>query len=84
LELKDKIIKRFNRIFEIKTFEKTSDWKHDALLIFPQEKLRFFSSKFEEGGGVVKVSVIPFENPLQKPITTFLQMKWTKLKRKEK
>jgi hypothetical protein len=51
LELKDKIIKRFKRIFEIKTFEKTSDWKHDALLIFLQEKLRFFPPNSKGGGG---------------------------------
>jgi hypothetical protein len=52
LELKDKIIKRFKRIFEIKTFEKTSDWKHDALLIFLQEKLRFFPPNSKGGGAL--------------------------------
>ena len=39
-----------------------------------------------EGGGGEGVpgnpNAIPLENPLQKPITTFLQMKWTQVKKK--
>ena len=47
-----------------------------------QSSFSIFFSKSKRERGVVKVSVIPFENPLQKPITTFLQMKWTKVKKK--